>query len=91
MYVTFLFPLQRDSEARAARNLDFCRLLLIFWNLEQNRLVEYSGENQKGYFSCRASPYMKRLLRIKKTMIVVSRLFHKSGFRFAFHAYTHET
>jgi len=28
--MTVGYPLQRDSGARAARNLDFCRLLLFF-------------------------------------------------------------
>src|SRR5262245_19951061 len=33
------YLLQRDSGARAARNLDFCRLWLIFCNLERGRLI----------------------------------------------------
>src|SRR5438874_3704468 len=37
LYVTVGFPLQRDSQARAAGNLDLCRLRLIFWNLERSR------------------------------------------------------
>jgi len=37
--MTVGYLLQRDSGARAARNLDFCRLWLIFCNLERSRLV----------------------------------------------------
>jgi hypothetical protein len=36
-YVTVGLPLQRDLEMRAAGNLDFCRLLLIFQDLERSR------------------------------------------------------
>jgi len=39
LYMTVDYLLQRDSGARAARNLDFCRLWLIFCNLERSRLV----------------------------------------------------
>jgi hypothetical protein len=39
LYVTVGYLLQRDSGARAARNLDFCRLWLIFCNLERSRLI----------------------------------------------------
>src|SRR6478736_8096063 len=37
--MTLGYLLQRDSGARAARNLDFCRLWLIFCNLERSRLI----------------------------------------------------
>src|SRR6516225_4248351 len=35
------FPLQRDSGARAARNLDFFRALLMFCDLDGSRWREY--------------------------------------------------
>jgi hypothetical protein len=37
LYVMVGYPLQRDSGPRAARNLDFRRLWLIFCNLERSR------------------------------------------------------
>ena len=37
--MTVGYLLQRDSGARAAQNLDFCRLWLIFCNLERSRLI----------------------------------------------------
>jgi hypothetical protein len=37
--MTVGYLLQRDSGARAARNLDFCRLWLILCNLERSRLI----------------------------------------------------
>ena len=37
--MTVGYLLQRDSGAPAARNLDFCRLWLIFCNLERSRLI----------------------------------------------------
>jgi len=37
LYVTVGYPLQRDSEARAARNLDFRRVWFIFPHLERGR------------------------------------------------------
>src|SRR5262245_29679387 len=37
--MTIGYLLQRDSAARAAQNLDFCRLWLIFCNLERSRLI----------------------------------------------------
>jgi hypothetical protein len=37
--MTVGYLLQRDSGAHAARNLDFCRLGLIFFNLERSRLI----------------------------------------------------
>src|SRR5262245_9269663 len=37
--MTVRYLLQRDSAARAARNLDSCRLWLIFCNLQRSRLM----------------------------------------------------